>query len=78
MVDGRLRINIFNIFLMFSLRFLLEKDPDLIQTHDNLGRTPLHYAYAIRDTKLIQLLIVNKANEEVIEFNLIKTFILNS
>lgn len=53
------------MFLIF-LRFLLEKDPDLIRTHDSLGRTPLHYAYAVKDTKLIQLLIANNANEEVL------------
>lgn len=48
------------------LRALLQKVPSLISTLDNLGRTALHYAYALKDDVIIHLLLSYNIDENVI------------
>jgi len=44
---------------------LLEKAPHLINTIDNLARTPLHYATATKDTKQIDILLSANADQKI-------------
>ena len=53
-------------YLYINWRLFIEKNPILLNSIDNLGRTPLHYACAVNDPKQIEILIANKADEHVI------------
>lgn len=50
----------------FIFRFLLQQDANLIKAIDNLNRTALHYAYALKNQSMINLLLASKINKFVI------------
>jgi hypothetical protein len=53
-------------------------DGKLLNETDNMGRTCLHYAYALKDKNMIELLESNKINKKVFKSTLTIKFFFES
>ena len=42
----------------YAVNFVLSKDPDIIDCVDNLSQTPAHYAAALKQSCILELLII--------------------
>ncbi len=40
-----------------AVKFIMDKDPDLANSVDNMSQTPVHYAASLKQTSILEILV---------------------